>query len=309
MAWAMQPAVLKHVEQDLNFGRADQALQTLNILLAQNPRDAQAHNLRCRVFYEETEWDKAISDCQAAVALAPNDSNDHLWLARAYGQKADHAGALAGYKMAHKVAAEFHKAVELDPHNADAVADLGQFDVEAPAIAGGGVSHAENLVPQLQGLSPADGLMLKARIAEAKKDDAAAEADLKAAISVSSHPADAWMDLAGFYLRRHRFDDMIAAARNGAALDALKGPALVQGANDLILAGREPQTAILWLRDYLNSRAQSERSPAFVVRAELANLLANQGDSRAARQEFAAVRALASDYRVPALVVSAKDGV
>ncbi|MGB7134380.1 MAG: hypothetical protein WBD46_03790, partial [Acidobacteriaceae bacterium] len=183
----------------MNFGRADQALQTLNILLAQNPRDAQAHNLRCRVFYEETEWDKAISDCQAAVALAPNDSNDHLWLARAYGQKADHAGALAGYKMAHKVAAEFHKAVELDPHNADAVADLGQFDVEAPAIAGGGVSHAENLVPQLQGLSPADGLMLKARIAEAKKDDAAAEADLKAAISVSSHPADAWMDLAGFY--------------------------------------------------------------------------------------------------------------
>ncbi|HEX4038218.1 MAG TPA: tetratricopeptide repeat protein [Acidobacteriaceae bacterium] len=305
----MPPALLHHVGQDLNFGRADQALQTLNGVLARNPNDADAHNLRCRVFYDEGEWDKAISDCEAAVALAPNDSNDHLWLARAYGQKANHAGALAGYKLAHRVGAEFQKAVQLDPQNAAALADLGQFDVDAPGIAGGSVAHAENLVPQLQAINPADAFLLKARIAEERKDYAAAEADLKNAIPPSSYPADAWMDLASFYLRRHRFDEMVATAHNGAAADTLHGPALVQGANDLILANREPQTAIRWLRDYLNSRTQSERSPAFVVRAELANLLQNQGDTQAARQELAAVRALASAYRVPALDVSAKAGI
>jgi tetratricopeptide (TPR) repeat protein len=309
LAWAMPAALLNQVTQDLNFGRADQALQTLNKVLAQDADDAQAHNLRCRVFYEEAEWDQAVADCEAAVALAPNDSNDHLWLARAYGQKADHSGAFAGYKLAHKVAAEFQKAVALDPHNAAAIADLGQFDTIAPAVAGGGVAHAQDLVPQLQSLSPGGALTLKARIAEAKKDYTGAENDLKSAIAVSPYTAGAWMDLASFYLRRHRVDDMVAAAHNGAALDARHGPALVQGANDLILANRDPQTAIRWLKDYLSSRNQAESSPSFVVRAELANLLENQGDTEDAQQQLTEVRALASAYRVPALSVSAKAGV
>lgn len=304
----MPASLSNRVTQDLNFGRADEALQILNSVLAQNSNDAQAHNLRCRVFYEETEWDQAIADCEAAVALAPNDSNDHLWLARAYGQKADHAGAFAGYKLARKVAAEFQKAVALDPHNADAIADLGEFDVIAPAVAGGGMAHAEDLVPQLQSLSPADALVLRARIAEAKKDYAGAESDLKAAIGVSPYAAGAWMDLASLYLRRHRIDDMIAAVHNGAALDARHGPALVQAANDLILANRDPQTAIRWLQDYLSSRDQAEVSPSFVVRAELANLLQNQGEIQAAEEQLTEVRALASAYHVPALSVSAKAG-
>lgn len=311
--WALPASPPDPVQQDLNLGRADQALQLLNERLAKNPSDADAHNLRCRVYYAEAEWDKAIADCEAAVALTSNDSpsaaNNHLWLGRAYGQKAAHVSPFGGYKLAHKVAAEFRKAVQLDPNNVGALADLGQFDVEAPAVAGGGLNHAQDLVPQLQALNPAEALLLEARIAEAKKDYAAAEADLKSAIPLSSSPADAWMDLANFYLRRHRIDDMVAAVHNGAAVDTRHGPALVQGANDLILANREPQTALQWLRQYLDGRGQSEATPAFAVRAELANLLQNQGDIQGAQQQLAQVRALASAYRVPALSVSAKAGI
>jgi tetratricopeptide (TPR) repeat protein len=306
--WAMAPTAAKPILEDLNLGRADEALQSLNAVLARDPNDAEAHNFRCRVYYEESEWDKAISDCEAAVALDPNNSNNHLWLGRAYGQKASHVSPLGGYKLAHKVRDEFEKAVQLDPKNAAALADLGEFNARAPGVAGGSRDRAQELVSRLQPLDPAAALLLQARVDEARKNYSAAEATLKSAIVVSSHPADAWMDLATFYLHRKRFNDMVAAAQNGAAVDPRHGSALVQGANDLILANRDRQTAIKWLQEYLNAHAQSEFAPSFVVRAELANLLQDQGNQQAAQQEFSAVHALASGYRVPSLDASAKAG-
>lgn len=300
--WALPPGAANSARQDLNLGRADEALETLATVLNQNPKEAQAHNLRCRVYYQEEQWDPAIADCEAAVELAEDDSNFHLWLGRAYGQKAAHASIVSGYPLARKVHAEFERAVELDAHNAEALADLGEFDVMAPAVVGGGIAHADAIVQQLRSIDPAGSLVLQAGIAEAKKDFAAAETNLKAAIANSSDPANAWMDLASFYRRRGRLDEMVAAAHTGASLDARHGPALVDGASNLTLAGREPETAILWLQEYLNSHAQSEVAPAFVVRTQLARLLQIQGDIEAAQQQLAVVHALASAYRIPSSI-------
>ncbi len=212
---------------------------------------------------------------------------------------------MSAYPFARKVHVEFEQAVQLDPHNAAALADLGEFDVAAPAMIGGGLTHAEEVAQQLSAVSPAAALILRARIAESKKDYAAAEAALREAITKSPYPADAWMDLASFYRRRERFDEMLAAAHTGATLDKTHGPALVDGASNLSLAGREPQTVILWLQAYLKSSAQSELVPAFVVRAQLAQLLHQQGDEAAAQQQLAAVHALASGYRIPSSPIAA----
>lgn len=293
------PASAASPHQDLDFGRADSALQSLNAILAQNPNDPDARNLRCRVYYQEEEWDRAIGDCEAAVRAAGSNSNFHLWLGRAYGQKAAHASIVSGYPLARKVHAEFEQAIQLDPKNAEALADLGEFDVRAPSVVGGGVGKAEGILQQLATLNPAAALTLEARIAESKKDYAAAETDLREAIRNASNAANAWMDLASFYRRRGRLDEMVTAARTGAGLDPKHGPALVDGATNLALADREPQTAIHWLQQYLNSSAQSEIAPSFVVRAQLALLLQKQGDAEAAQQQLAVVHALASGYRVP----------
>ncbi len=309
-AIAAPPVRQDLVWQDLERGRADEALQNIAKLLAQNPKDPEAHNLRCRVYYQEEQWDQAIADCEAAVQLAPGNSDFHLWLGRAYGQKAAHASIVSGYPLARKVHAEFERVVQLDPNNAEALADLGEFDVMAPAVVGGGVTHAEAIVQQLRGVDPAGALVLQARIAESKKDYASAEAAFKSAIQQSSYPADAWMDLAAFYRRRGRLDEMVTAAHTGASLDPNHSPALVDGASNLALAGREPQTAIQWLQQYLDSNAQSEIAPAFVVRAQLAHLLQNLGDIEAAQQQLAVVHALASAYRIPPVVnASARTGL
>lgn len=288
------------VRSDLNLGHADAALQKLNTELAQNPADAEAHNLRCRVYYQEELWDQAVSDCEAAVQSNPSNSNYHLWLGRAYGQKASHASLMSAYKLARKVSAEFQKAVQLDARNVPALADLGEFDVNAPSMVGGGISRAQALVPQLQSLDAAAGYTLQAKIAESQKNYASAESSLKSAITHSSEPAGAWMDLAGFYRRRGQIAEMVTALHNGVSLDRHHGPALVDGAENLTEAHLEPQTAILWLQQYLSSRGQSEEAPAFAVRAKLAHLLADQGDTFGAQQQLAAVHAVASGYRVPA---------
>jgi tetratricopeptide (TPR) repeat protein len=294
------PAHAAHpARRDLDLGHADSALQSLNATLISNPNDAEAHNLRCRVYYQEQDWDKAIADCESAVKLASGDSNDHLWLGRAYGQKAEHASLMSSYQLARKVHAEFEQAVQLDPRNAAALADLGEFDVMAPTVVGGGYARAEAVLQNLDGVDPAAAFTLRARIAESKKDYATAESDLKQAIRQSPDPANAWMDLASFYRRRGRLEDMAAAAHSGAAADPHHGAALVDGAANLTLAGREPQTAIEWLRQYLNSGAQSESAPSFVARAQLAQLLQQQGDGDGARQQLALVHSLASGYRIP----------
>lgn len=298
---AMSASTANPVRRDLSLGRANVALQSLNGVLAQTPSDAEAHNLRCRVYYEEQEWDQAIADCQAATLLDATNSNYHLWLGRAYGQKAASISSkLAAYKLARKVAAEFQQAVQLDPHNAAALSDLGEFDVSAPYVAGGGLSRAQAVLEQLRSVNPDDALHLQGRIAEEKKDDAAAEADYRAAISQAKDPASAWMDLAAFYLRCGRANDAVTAAYNGAALDRQHGPALVEGATDLNATGRDPRTAIQWLREYLASPAQSEDAPSFAVHAQLAQLLENAGQEQEAQQQLAEVHALASGYRIPA---------
>jgi tetratricopeptide (TPR) repeat protein len=260
------------------------------------------------VYYEEEQWDAAVSDCEAAVQGAPDNSEDALWLGRAYGRKAAHGSLVSAYKLARKVRAEFEAAVRLDPHNGAALADLGSFDVEAPAVAGGGIRSAQAILTQLRSVDTVRASTLQAQIAEAQKDYVLAEAAYKAAIAQAHDPADAWVDLAGFYQRRGRMDDRLSALYSAVAADRTHGPALVEAANLLSPTGRDAGTAIAWLREYLNSHAEAESAPAFVVRAQLAKLLAMEGNQQAAQEQLAAIHALASGYRIPAAAATATAG-
>nr|WP_286676369.1 tetratricopeptide repeat protein [Paracidobacterium acidisoli] len=286
----------------MNFGRADQALERLDNALAIDHSDAEAYHLRCRVLYQEQRWDDAIAACRRAVELAPDNSEYHLWMGRAWGEKADRVSFLQAYKLAHQVRAEFETAVRLDPKNVDALSDLGEFDVDAPAIAGGGLSKAEVIAGQLDPLSASAAHQLRAQIAEQRKDYAQSESELRAAVAASPAPAHAWADLASFYRRRGRLDDMVAAIRTAASLarhtrSRSESVALTDGASLLFRTNREPELAIQMLNEYLSSPAQSEEAPAFAVRTQLALLLQKQGDQEGAEREIAMVHALASGYR------------
>ena len=296
------PGSLDAVRADLKAGRADNALAKLDTILSSEASNGEAHNLRCRVMLQEERWDAAISSCEKATASESKSSDFHLWLGRAYGEKADRVNFITAYRLAKQVRQEFETAVQLDPSNADAMADLGEYYTDAPGFLGGGTDKAAGVAQKLASIAPQKAHALRAQIAESNKDYASAEREWKAAIAVAKDPARGWMDLASFYRGRQKWQQMDQAIRTGRSLDRDHGVALADGASTLIHAKHNRTMAIELLREYLASPNKSEDAPAFRAHAQLAQLLAAQGDQAAAREELAKAKALASGYSPSELV-------
>jgi tetratricopeptide (TPR) repeat protein len=283
----------------LQEGRSDDASSLLRATLAANSADATAHQLLCRVFYAQNEADEAIQQCELAVSTAPPNSNQasdsELWLGRAYGMKARHAGPIAGFTLARKVVASFSHAVEINPSNVAALNDLGEYYVAAPFLVGGGSNKAHALAARMMPRFPGSAHRLLARLADASNDLSTAESEFKQAVT-AQHSPDAWIDLAQFYQTHARPDDALAAIKTGLATDRSHGPVLVDAASILTKAQRAPDLAERCLRDYLSSRAKSDSAPAFKVHLQLSKLLAARGDKPGADREVAAAAALAPAF-------------
>ncbi len=282
----------------LMHGRVDEAERDLRAALTATPAlpDAPlAHQLLCRVFYAQDQADRAIPECEAAVAGAPGDSESLLWLGRAYGKKASKTNPFSAYGLARKVRACFERAVQAQPTNIDAMGDLGEFYVAAPSIVGGGVDKARRLAATLQAHSPAQAHRLLAYIANGAKDDATAETEFKTAITFGRSP-DAYIDLGEFYQHHGQLDQAVEAYKSGIDADRAHGPVLVEAATNLIAAKRAPDLAERALRAYLSSSDQTDGAPVFKVHLQLGKLLAQRGDQAGARSEFAAALALAPNF-------------
>lgn len=276
------------------------ALDLLSSLPSSGADAALGRNLICRVRFTLGEMDAAVNACQQAVHLDDQNSNYHLWLARALGEKADKASFVSAFSLAKRARAEFEEAARLDPRNAPALSDLGDFYRQAPGVVGGGIDKAQQIVVQLDKLDPARAHLLRAQIAEQQKDDAAAERELRLAVSVDPHPAKDWITLAGFYAHRQRFDEMESALRKGSDLalhDKHAAVALYDSAGLLTEYNRDPAMAATLLEDYLASPSKTEEAPAFKAHFRLARLKAKTGDIAAAERERDAALALAHEYK------------
>lgn len=287
------------VNTALQAGEADKALTLLASLPQGGANLAEAQNLLCRVEFTLAHWDAAVKACEQAVRLDGQDSDNHLWLGRALGEKANQATFLTAFSLGKRVLAEFQLAAQLDPHNAGALADLGEFYVEAPSVVGGGISKAESVADELERVDPARAQELLGRIAEQRNDLTAAERAFKKAVAVSAHPAYQWATLARFYRGHSRWADMDAAIQScesAVERDPRAGVALYDAAGVLIRSQREPALAARMLENYLNGPGRSEEAPAFVAYIRLARLKQQLGDAAGAEQARAEALALAHDY-------------
>ncbi len=284
----------------LQAGQADKALSALQQLPEHEADSAEAHNLRCRVFYTLEMWSAATSECEKAVNLDGQDSMSHLWLGRTLGELADKSSFVSAYGLAKRARAEFEQAAQLDPHNAEALADLGEFYSSAPGVVGGGTEKATAVAARLDRLDPVRAHELRAAVAQENRDFATAEQELKLAIAATPHPASQWMRLASFYRRNKRWEEMESAVRSGAAAaarDKHAGVALFNGAAVLMKANRNPALAVKLLETYLANSNETEEAPAFAAHVRLAKLKAQLGDQAGARQERSEALALANEYK------------
>lgn len=285
-----------HPEDLLKTGKVDEARRLLDAEVEQNPNNAAAYNQLCRVYYQLEIWDTALRMAEKAVALEPQNASYHLWLGRAAGRKAENTNPFTAYNLARKVRAEFEKAVALDGNNLSARSDLAEYYIEAPGFLGGDKNKARQQADAVSKLDPGLAAYIYARLEE-KQGNKHAEQQFKKAVEASGNQARYWIELAYFYRRSGRMEDMEAAVSQAVAAPHQDGTPEYDGAFLFLRTGRNFAGAIQMLRRYLTGESHGEDGPAFRAHYMLGQLLEKQGDSKAAADEYRAALALAGQYR------------
>ena len=279
------------VERMLASGSIDEAIRTLS-----SRSDAASLNLLARAYYAIEHWDDAVKHGERAVGASPDNAIYHLWLGREYGEKASAANPLSAASLARKTKAEFELAVKFDPANVQAHADLAEYYTEAPSIMGGGTDKARDQATQVARYDQATSHWILAIIAEKDKRYPDAENELRQAIKVAGNPAQYWMNLASFFRRRSRVDDMHNAITQALAQPNKSSEVYYNAASELLQAGRDFPNAVQYVKTYLASNAMVEDAPAFRAHYLLGQLYEKMGDKFGAVSEYKASLALASGF-------------
>ncbi|HJX00742.1 MAG TPA: tetratricopeptide repeat protein [Terriglobales bacterium] len=287
---------LESVHQLLVNGQADAAIRVLTSSIKSNPSRPEEHNLLCRIHFAEERWDAAVAECERAVSLNPRSSLNQLWLGRAYGEKADHSSWFSAIAFAKKTRIAFEKSVELDPSNVEARSDLSEYYIEAPGFLGGGTDKAAAQANTVEKLEPATAYWIRARIAEHEKRNSEAERQYKRAIEAEKNSARRLFDLASFYRRANRLDDLEATIQKSAKANTSNDSTLFDAASLLLRVGRNFPLAIGLLNRYIEQGQKSEDAPLFRAQYVLGQALEKTGDAAGAKKAYQTARANASDF-------------
>ena len=280
----------------LKAGRADEALRVLNGEVQANPNDAGAYNRLCRIYFQLEHWDTAMHMAEKSVALEPRNSLYHQWLGRAAGRKAEVSNPFTAFGLARKVKAEFERSVALDGDNLSARSDLAEYYLEAPGFLGGDRNKARQQAEAVAPHDPALATYIHARVDE-KQGNGRAEEQYQKAITISGDSARYWIELAYYYRRAGRPQDMENAINRSLTASHADGIPEYDGGFLLLRTGRNFPAAVQMLRRYVSGDQISEDGPVFRAYFLLGQLMEKQGDRHSAAEEYRAALALASQFR------------
>lgn len=292
LAWAEDPAP----EPLVKTGRAEEALRLLNNEIQNHPDNAAAYNLLSRTYYQLEMWDTALRMAEKSVAIEPRNSLYQQWLGRTAGRKAENSNPFTAFGLARRVKTAFEKAVALDPNNTAARTDLAEYYLEAPAFLGGDKAKARQQGDAILPHDPGLANYIYARVEE-KSGSGRAEEQYKKAIAASGNVARYWVELAYYYRRAGRPQEMEWALTQSLNAVHHEGMAAFDAAFVLLRTGRNYPGAVQMLRQYLNGDDLAEEGPAFRAQYLLGELLEKQGDRQGAAQEFRSALALAPEFR------------
>jgi len=280
----------------LRHGRPVEAANSLEQQLSHSPDQAELHFLLCRSYYAQGKWDPAIQHGERAIALAPSNSEYHLWLGRAYGQKAERSSWFTALSLARKLRSQFEKAVELDGSNLSARSDLAEFYIEAPSIIGGGTDKALAQAAQVASQDASLAHWINARVAEKRSDAVHAENEYKEAITSSGGRPDQWLNLASFYRKQNRYAEMELAIHKAVSAEKHPSETLTDAAGLLLRTGRSLDDAARFVRQYIATPDKSETEPEFRAHYLLGEILEKQGDKNGAATQYQQALALLKDF-------------
>ena len=142
---------------------------------------------------------------EKAIALEPRSSEALDLLGRAYGLTAKDSQLLEQVRLAKKARDCFRRAVDADPSNAAALADLARYDMQAPAVLGGGKKKAKEAAERVLALDPARGHVLLGELAQREKNIDEAEAQFRRAMAADAGGLRGRRALSEFFVSRKRY--------------------------------------------------------------------------------------------------------
>jgi Flp pilus assembly protein TadD len=242
---------------------------SLRLLRAMPVKDGAAYELIGRNYYMQGDFKQASEALEKALAADPGNSGYALWLGRAFGRRAESASPFTAPGYASKTRQYFEKAVQLDPHNLEALNDLFEYYTEAPGFLGGGLDKAAATAGRIAQLSAPDGHAAEARLAEKKKEYGAAEQHFRRAVESAPYQVGRLIDLARFLMRRGRDQEAEQTFAKAEKLAPNSPKILYERAETYIHNGRNLDLARQLLRRYMSSSLTADDPP----RSDAAKLL------------------------------------
>ena len=280
-------ALLGAAQHQFGTGNYSSAIETLRAVISQNPLSAEAFYWLGRCYYEIRDFDNAVAHAEKSVALQPKSSLYQLWLARAYGAKADRDKS---FFIARKVKKQLQQAVQLDPANVAARRDLEEFCLQAPWIVGGNTEEARAQAEAIAKLDPIEGHLAHASFnAQALKRPDLAENEYREVLAAKPLKADPYFDAAIFFRDQNNLPGMNSAIEaaaqvspNDPRLEFYRGVSLIMSGSDL---GRAEE----YLKSYLASTPDRSDWPSHAgAREWLGRLYESQGKRAEAAEQYRA---------------------
>lgn len=240
-----------------------------------------------RILLALGDHDGAISTL-GVLARDKGTTDEHLWLARAYGARAQAVNVFLAARAAVAAKREWLRALALDAGNLDARSDLIRFYVTAPGVIGGSDVEAARHIADLRSRDQARGAIEAGRLARQRGRRLEAKREFDAAVAAPPGGADANSELIGLYVDQKDWPGAFAAV----AAWRRAAPGSVEAAYQLgrvaALSGQRLDEGWAALSDYLaqpEARLRPTHASAHVRRAEIAR---HRGDTTGATAEVSA---------------------
>jgi tetratricopeptide (TPR) repeat protein len=180
---AAEPPPLERARELYNRTEYEAALALLGPIAQ---KDSATYLLMGQCQYMQGEPRKSSELFLKAVQLDPANSDSRMWLARAYGRRAETSSFFTAPGFATKARENFEQAIQLNPMNLEAMSDLFEYYLDAPGFLGGGLDRAAALAKRMGEINPAEYHWGEARLAEKRKEYQTAEQHFRRARSDGS---------------------------------------------------------------------------------------------------------------------------
>jgi len=254
------------------YQRTDYA-QALAVLDRVPNKDVDTLQLIGECHFMQGDYKQAGDAFEKALVLAPRSSELHRLMGNVYGRRAETGSVFTAPGNAKKAHQYFEQAVELDPNNREAAANLFEYYLEAPGFLGGGLDKAQTMVVHLTRLDTPGGHHALAQLEGKRKNYAAAEEQLRRAIELAPHQAGRLVDLAKFLADRGRVKESDEKFAEAAHMAPNSPELLFARAETFIQQKRNLNDARELLERYLASPLTPDDPP----RADARTLLSKTG--------------------------------